>query len=207
MKAQRLTPDSRLPVSRLHAAVFMDRDGTICDEVGYLDSFERFRLIPRSGAAIRLLNDRGFKVVVITNQSGVARGFFPETWVQELHRELIRQLGNEGARLDGIYYCPHHPTEGNEPYLKMCDCRKPATGLLQQAAVDIGLDLRTSYMIGDHYSDVECGRRVGAKTILVLTGHGSGALEQKESWPARPSFIAPDLYGAVEWVIGDSQKR
>jgi D-glycero-D-manno-heptose 1,7-bisphosphate phosphatase len=184
----------------------MDRDGTICEEVGYLDAVERLRLIPRAGAAIKLLNDRGLKSVVVTNQSGVARGFFSESRLQELHRELGRQLREQGAYLDGIYYCPHHPSEGKEPYLKVCDCRKPASGLLLQAAVDLGLDLRSSYVIGDHDSDVECAQRVGAKGILVLTGHGGDFLAQTESRPVPPSFIAPDLYAAVEWVIGNVEK-
>jgi len=206
MNPQLPTGNSQLTTSERHRAVFMDRDGTICEEVGFLDSIERLRLIPRSGAAIKLLNDRGFKAVVVTNQSGVAKGFFPESLLQELHEELARQLRQEGGHLDGIYYCPHHPSEGSEPYLRVCDCRKPASGLLLRAAADLRLDLPASYVIGDHYSDVECGRRVGAKGILVLTGHGCGALTQKENWVAPPDYIATDLYGAVEWVIENVEK-
>jgi D-glycero-D-manno-heptose 1,7-bisphosphate phosphatase len=189
-----------------HRAVFLDRDGTICEEVGYLDSVERLRLIPGSAAAIKSLNDRGLKAVVVTNQSGVARGFFPESRLRELHGELERQLGKEGAHLDGIYYCPHHPIEGSDPYLKVCECRKPASGLLFQAAANLGLDLKVSYVIGDHYSDVECAQRVGAKGILVLTGHGGDSLAEKETWPLPPAYIAPDLYAAVQWVIGNVEK-
>lgn len=100
-----------------HRAVFLDRDGTICEDVGYLDSVEGMRLIPRAGAAIKLLNERGFKTVVVTNQSGVAKGFFSEWRLMELHVEMVRQLKEEGAHIDRIYYCPHHPTEGNDPYL------------------------------------------------------------------------------------------
>jgi D-glycero-D-manno-heptose 1,7-bisphosphate phosphatase len=185
----------------------MDRDGTICEEVGYLDSIERFRLFPRSGAAIRLLNDRGFKAVVVTNQSGVARGFFSEIRLQELHAELSRQLREEGAFLDGIYYCPHHPTEGQEPYRKICDCRKPAAGLLKKAAEDLGVDLTCSYAVGDRLADLECGHRAGAKGVLVLTGYGKDELEsQKGKWETPPSFIAGDLYEAVRWIIGNREK-
>lgn len=198
--------NSQLPTYKRHRAVFMDRDGTICEEVGYLDSVERLRLIPRSGAAIRLLNDRGLKSVVVTNQSGVARGFFSESRLQDLHKELARQLREEGAHLDGVYYCPHHPSEGQEPYLRVCDCRKPASGLLLRAAADLDLDLPSSYVIGDHDSDVECAQRVGAKGILVLTGHGCDFLTQQERRLAPPSFIAPDLYAAVEWVISNVEK-
>jgi D-glycero-D-manno-heptose 1,7-bisphosphate phosphatase len=185
----------------------MDRDGTICEEVGYLDSIERFRLLPRAAEAIKLLNGRGLKAVVVTNQSGVARGFFSESLLQELHEELVRQLRQEGGHLDGIYYCPHHPSEGNQPYLRVCDCRKPAPGLLLRAAKDLGLDLQASYGIGDHYSDVECAQRVGAKGILVLTGHGGGSLAEKENWRTPPDYIAPDLYAAVEWVIENLEER
>jgi len=188
-----------------HVAVFLDRDGTICEEVGYLGSVERFRLLPRSGAAIKLLNDRGFKAVVVTNQSGVARGYFSEARLQELHAELFRQLGQEGAFLDGIYYCPHHPSEGEEPYRKICDCRKPAPGLLRKAAEDLGLDLAFSYAVGDRLADLECGQRVGAKGVLVLSGYGKKELQsQQEKWGFQPSFVARDLYEAVRWIIGDA---
>ena len=181
--------------------VFLDRDGTICEEVGYLDAVEQMKLIPRSGEAVRLLNQRGFKVVVITNQAGVARGYFPESILQGLHEEMTRQLSEEGARLDGIYYCPHHPTEGVGPYRRECDCRKPATGLLERAATDLDLDLSTAYMMGDHLSDVECGQRIGAGTVLLLTGHGRETLAKRERWACPPSHIAADLYEAVQWLI------
>ncbi len=181
--------------------VFLDRDGTICEEVGYLDDVERMKLIPDSGRAVRLLNQRGFRVVVITNQAGVAKGYFPESILKDLHGELERQLREEGAHVDGIYYCPHHPTDGVGPYLRTCNCRKPATGLLERAAFDLSLDLSSAYMIGDHFSDVECGQRIGAETVLLLTGHGQEALAKKETWPRPPSHIAADLYEAVQWLM------
>jgi D-glycero-D-manno-heptose 1,7-bisphosphate phosphatase len=206
MNPQRVTPHSPLTPTRGHRAVFLDRDGTICEEVGYLDSIERLHLIPGSAAAIKLLNERGLKAVVVTNQSGVARGFFSELRLQEVHRELERLLRLEGAFLDGIYYCPHHPSDGTEPYLGVCDCRKPASGLLLRAAADLGLDLRASYVIGDHHSDVECAQRVGAKGILVLTGHGENSRAETESWQLPPVYTALDLYAAVRWVIRDMGK-
>ena len=190
-----------------HRAVFLDRDGTICEEVGYLDSVEQMKLIPRSGRAVSLLNQSGFKVVVITNQAGVARGFFPESRLEELHAELRRQLKEEGAYVDAIYYCPHHPTEGTPPYLQECDCRKPATGLLHRAAADLKVDLPSSYMIGDHFSDVECGQRVGAKTVLLLTGHGQETLAKRETWANPPAHIAGDLYEAVQWVMRHAERE
>ena len=187
--------------------VFLDRDGTLCEEVGYLSSVEQMRLIPRSGEAVRLLNQKGYKVVVVTNQAGVARGFFPEAVLEGLHAEMVRQLREEGAYLDGIYYCPHHPSDGFPPYRQECNCRKPATGLLERAAADLNLDLLSGYMIGDHFSDVECGQRIGAETVLLLTGHGQEALAKRESWPRPPSFIATDLYEAVLWVLGKSERE
>jgi D-glycero-D-manno-heptose 1,7-bisphosphate phosphatase len=138
----------------------MDRDGTICEEVGYLDSIDRVRLLPRSGAAIKLLNDQGFKAVVVTNQSGVARGYFSEARLQELHAELFRQLGQEGAFLDGIYYCPHHPEAGEFPYRQRCRCRKPEIGLVEEAAKVLDIDCSKSYMVGDRSLDMEFAHNI-----------------------------------------------
>lgn len=190
-----------------HRAVFLDRDGTICEEVGYLNSVQQMRLIPGSAEAIRRLNEQSFKVVVITNQSGIARGLIPEQNLANIHAEMIRQLREAGAFLDGIYYCPHHPSEGHPPYLQECNCRKPATGLLEQAALDLNLDFSSSYMVGDHFSDVECGKRIGAKTILLLTGHGRQALERQSEWPFLPDYIAADLYEAVIWIMEQEKKE
>ncbi|MFH1335166.1 MAG: HAD family hydrolase [Candidatus Zixiibacteriota bacterium] len=189
-------------------AVFMDRDGTICEEVGYLDSVERFHLIPRSAAAVKLLNDQGLKAVVVTNQSGVARGYFPEKCLEEIHAELSRQLQQEGAYLDGIYYCPHHPQEGEAAYRRVCNCRKPSSGLLLKAAEDMNLDLTLSYTVGDRMIDLECGYRVGAKGVLVLTGYGREEMEsQKGTMAMQPSFIASDLYEAIRWIVRQTENR
>lgn len=191
-----------------HVAVFMDRDGTICEEVGYLDSVERLRLLPRSSWAIKLLNDRGLKAVVVTNQSGVARGYFSELRLRELHAEMCRQLRVEGAFLDGIYYRPHHPSEGEAPYRQICDCRKPAAGLLLRAAEDLGLDLTASYMVGDRLADLECGHRAGVRGILVLTGYGKEELPSPEATREKqPCFIAGDLYEAVQWILANVEKQ
>ena len=185
--------------------MFLDRDGTICEEVGYIGSAGQVRLIPRSGEAVRLLNERGFKVVVVTNQSGVARGFFPESRLKEVHAELARQLRENQAYVDAIYYCPHHPTEGSGAYVRECECRKPATGLILRAAEDLKLDVPSSYVIGDHFSDVECGQRAGAKTVLLLTGHGREALAKRGKWAREPDHITADLYEAVRWVLNRSE--
>lgn len=185
-------------------AVFLDRDGTICEEVGYLSSPGQIRLIPGAGEAIRLLNENGIKTVVVTNQSGIARGFFSEERLGEIHRELCRQIRAEGAFLDAIYFCPHHPTEGKGPYLRPCDCRKPASGLILRAAAELDLDLRRSYCVGDRRADLECGMRVGARGVLVLTGYGKEESSFVGDDPGRrPSSVAADLREAVQWILKD----
>jgi len=189
------------PEGRTKVAVFLDRDGTICEEVGYIHSKDQLRLIPGAAEAIRRLNRRGIKTVVITNQSGVARGFFSEEQLRAIHEEFLHLLREEGARLDGIYYCPHHPTEGQEPYLRVCECRKPSPGLLKKAAEELDIDLEASFMVGDHFADVAAGLAVGGKGILVLTGHGEKTLGEKATWTVSPSWIAQDLAAAVDWIL------
>lgn len=187
----------------MNRAVFLDRDGTVTEEVGYLTNIDLLRLIPGVGDAIRRLNQAGFKVVLVTNQSGVARGYFPESFVHEAHEKLIRMLGYEGASLDGIYYCPHHPTAGNSKYTIACGCRKPGTGLLDRAAKDLDIDITRSFVIGDKWSDVELGQRAGAKTILVKTGFAPD--DPGNIRPAHvkgPDFSAHDLREAVDWILG-----
>jgi D-glycero-D-manno-heptose 1,7-bisphosphate phosphatase len=185
-----------------HRAVFLDRDGTINEEMGYVNHLERFRLLPRVGEAIRLLNKNGIKAVVVTNQAGVARGYFPESLIHLVHRKMEDHLRDEGAHLDGIYYCPHHPDAGEPPYRQKCRCRKPETGLIEEAVKDLGIDCSKSYMIGDRGADVEFGRRIGAKTILVLTGYGKGEWEYfGEQWKSKPDYVAQDLFEAVQWIL------
>ena len=185
----------------MNRAVFFDRDGTVTEEVGYLDDLSKLRLIPGAGHAIRTLNRAGFTVVLVTNQSGVARGYFPESLVHEAHQRLEEMLARDGAQLDGIYYCPHHPTAGNSPYTMVCDCRKPGTGLLEQAARDLDVDLPNSFVVGDKWSDIELAQRAGARSVLVRTGFGQddpGNVRPKGL--ADPDHIAKDITGAVEWI-------
>lgn len=205
-----------------HAAVFLDRDGTINEEVGYLDRLEKLRLVPGAAEAIRLINESGMKAVVVTNQSGVARGFFTEAFVDEVHSHLRKMLRKEGASLDGFYFCPHHPTEGRGGYLRNCSCRKPSPGLLLRAVEELSLEPERSYMVGDTVKDIEAASRIGARGILVRTGYGAGAAaalgtaggpEQKspggEASPPgkeaiiRPVHIADDLLAAVRWLLKD----
>lgn len=204
------------------AAVFFDRDGTINEEVGYLDRPERLRLIPGAAEAIRLINASGMRAVVVTNQSGIARGLFSEVDVGAVHARLRELLLREGGYLDGIYFCPHHPTEGRAPYLRHCDCRKPAPGLLLKAVSELNLAPHRSYMVGDTLKDMEAGERVGARGILVRTGYGaeSAALlatddgsDQTipgntarpggEAHIVRPAHVAGDILAAVNWLLKD----
>lgn len=180
----------------------MDRDGTVCEEVGYVNHLSRIRLLARSAEAIRRANDAGFQTVVVTNQAGVARGYFDEHLVDEVHDRVREMLGEGGARLDGLYYCPHHPEVGPPPYRKACDCRKPRPGMLLRARDEMGIDLVRSYMIGDSVRDIEAGHRAGATTVLVLTGYGRGELEyQSPGWTVKPAHVADDLLDAVSWIL------
>ena len=192
----------RMTPSMAHAAVFLDRDGTINEEVGYMNHLDRFTLIPQAGHAIRLLNQNGLKTVVITNQSGVARGYFPESLVHRVHDKMLGLLKKEGARLDGIYYCPHHPEMGKPPYRQKCRCRKPNTGLIEEAVKTLEIDCSKSYVIGDRGLDIEIAQRIGAKGILVLTGYGKGEWEYfRDQWLADPDYVARDLYEATQWIL------
>jgi len=183
-------------------AVFLDRDGTINEEMGYINHIDRFALLPRTAEAIRLINASGLKAVVVTNQSGVARGMFPESLVGEVHRKMEDLLRAGRAYIDGIYYCPHHPDFGPPEYRKRCSCRKPATGLIERACNELNIDPTQSYMVGDRIMDVEFGHKIGAKGILVLTGYGKGELTYcNGQWGGEPDFIAEDLYAAVQWII------
>jgi D-glycero-D-manno-heptose 1,7-bisphosphate phosphatase len=183
-------------------AVFLDRDGTLNEEVGYVNHLERFVLLPQVGQAIRLLNEHGIKAVVITNQSGVARGYFPESLIHQVHQKMQDLLKKEGARLDGIYYCPHHPDIGVPPYRQKCRCRKPATGLVEEAVKELDIDCSRSYVIGDRDVDIEFAPQIGAKGILVLTGYGKGEWEYfGNQWKVRPDHVATDLHEAVQWIL------
>ncbi len=187
----------------MNKAVFLDRDGTVNEEVGYLADLSKLRLIPGAGAAIRRLNRAGFKVVLVTNQSGVARGYFPETFVHDAHALLNKMLKSEGARIDAVYYCPHHPKAGNSHYTVDCDCRKPKTGLIDRAVKELAIDIKHSFVVGDKWSDVELAQRAGAHAVLVTSGFAPDDPGNKRPERVRdPDFIAPDLMAAVEWIIG-----
>jgi len=183
-------------------AVFLDRDGTINEDVGYLRDIGQLTIMPGVTQAIRILNNCGFKVVVVTNQSGVARGYFCEEFIGQLHDHLRAVLQEKGAIIDAFYYCPHHPTEGFPPYRKICSCRKPETGMFIQAARDLRLDLSCSYMVGDKIQDIQAGKKAGVKTILVKTGYGSFVKEED----IISEYVAQDLFSAAQWIADNVAK-
>lgn len=190
------------------AAVFLDRDGTINEQMGYINHLSRFHLLPGVADAIRLLNDHSIPVFVVTNQSGLARGYFPAALLVAVHDAMTERLQASGAKLDGIYVCPHHPEAKEERYRLDCPCRKPKPGLFRQAAAEHGLDLTRSYAVGDRWSDLKAAAACGAQGVLVLTGYGRGDYEFiGPGQEIQPSHVAEDLLTAVRWIMQDMLLR
>jgi D-glycero-D-manno-heptose 1,7-bisphosphate phosphatase len=182
-------------------AVFLDRDGTINEEMGYINDLSRFRLLKEAAPAIRLLNQSGIPVVVVTNQSGATRGYFPLTLVDEVHRHMQDLLAQAGAHVDAIYTCLHGPEDG-------CSCRKPQPGLLLAAAQDLNLDLSRSYLAGDRYKDIDTAANAGVAGILVLTGYGLGEYKHfHEQSPTKPVHVAANLLDAVDFILARLKKE
>lgn len=190
-------------------AVFIDRDGTINQEVGYVDSFDRFSILPKVPDAIRRLNEGSIPAIMVTNQSGIGRGYYSMEFLEKLHKGMTGELQKHNARLDGIYICPHAPDD-------KCVCRKPRPGMLLKAAKEKGISLHNSYVIGDKIIDIQLAHSVGAKGILVMTGYGSEEIktlpkDSPENSPKgladRPDHVASNLYEAVEWVIKEVRSK
>jgi D-glycero-D-manno-heptose 1,7-bisphosphate phosphatase len=179
----------------MYRAVFMDRDGTVSEEVGYMYHAGLYKVFAWTGAAIRKINEHEMKAVLITNQSGVGRGYFDEAAVEEVHNILRSELTAHNAKLDAIYACIHHPDAG-------CDCRKPNSGMLLKARDELDIDLTRSFMIGDRYLDIEAAHNVGAKGILVLTGDGREEWEKHKSNRIQPDLVAENLMSAVDAILG-----
>jgi D-glycero-D-manno-heptose 1,7-bisphosphate phosphatase len=193
-------------VERKNRAVFLDRDGTINVEKGYVHRIEDFEFIPGAQRAIGMLRDAGFLVIVVTNQSGVARGYYPLETVHRLHRHMDDELAKFGAAVDAYYVCPHHPEGGEDKYSKVCECRKPLAGMLMEAAKDFSIDLASSYMIGDHLSDVEAGLKAGCRPLFVTTGHGQDELSRVPAdVPCYGSL--PDAISAIVDSLADDGER
>ncbi len=182
-------------------AVFIDRDGTISEEVGYVNHVSRYRVFPFAAEAIRTITEAGWLAILVTNQAGVARGYFAEEMIGRVHEVLTAELARGGARLDAIYYCPHHPSVGEPPYRLDCDCRKPRPGLLRRAAEEFDLDLADCWMVGDRYSDTELARNAGVRSAFVLSGYGRGEWEhQRHAWKHQPDLVAENLLEAARAI-------
>ena len=184
-------------------AVFVDRDGTLLEEAGYLDRLERLAFFPFAIDAVRLLNRANYAVIIVTNQSGIARGMYGEPFVLETHAVIAARMQEGGARVDGFYYCPHHPDATVPEFKRDCDCRKPAPGLLMTAAREHDLDLSRSFSIGDKWTDVAVGAAAGGRGILVRTGYGRST-EASLPRGLTPVTVEDNLIAAVAWILRQS---
>jgi D-glycero-D-manno-heptose 1,7-bisphosphate phosphatase len=183
-------------------AVFIDRDGTINEQMGYVNHLSRFKILPRVPQAVRMLNHHGFLVLVVSNQSGVARGYYPLDLVKTLHHLLVTRIREKKGSIDGIFFCPHHPAGSVPEFSRDCDCRKPKTGLIEQACKSFEIDLQRSFVVGDMCTDVELAQRAGLPGVLVKTGYGLGEIEYiLPRKTVKPSHIAEDLLDAVRWIL------
>ena len=183
-------------------AVFIDRDGTVNEQMGYINHISRFILLPGAAEAIKLLNDHQYFAIIVSNQSGVARDYFPIELVDEVHAHMRVLLEKKGAFVDGVFFCPHYAKGVVPEYSIECDCRKPKTGLIEKACEAFAVDMENSYVIGDRYSDIEMALRLNMKGILVTTGYGLGDIEYVfPRLSFKPAHVAKDLLHAVRWVI------
>lgn len=189
-------------MAELKPVVFLDRDGTINYDAGYINDIDNFVMYPYAAQAIRMLNINGFLVVVITNQSGLARGFFTEETLSEIHNKMLHDLKKQGALIDAVYFCPHDPNAKLEKYKAVCSCRKPETGLIDMALKDLQIDKSRMYFIGDKHSDIMAGYKSGCKTIMVKTGYGKGDLINKShKWEVKPDKIADTLLDGIKLIL------
>lgn len=187
-------------------AIFLDRDGTINEDVGYPKSFAEIHILPSSFEAVRKINQAGFLAVIITNQSGIGRGLLTEEELRDIHLKMSQVFELQGAHFDAIYYCPHYTESPFPEYKKDCFCRKPFQGMALQAATELGVDLKRSYMIGDKVEDILFGFNIEATPILVLTGYGRDSLKSLITEGLSPAFAAQDLLAAVEWILERERK-
>jgi D-glycero-D-manno-heptose 1,7-bisphosphate phosphatase len=191
-------------------AVFLDRDGTLIEDVDYLSRLDQIVLFPWTIDALRLLNRAGFATVVVTNQSAVGRGIVTEDFVRDTHAALDRTLAVGGARIDTYYFCPHHPDAVVDQYRHLCRCRKPGPGMIEEAVSDLGLDLARSWMVGNRWLDVETGKNAGARSILLRTGHAARLAEVESGLRTHGNMadaILNNLMEAVGWILRASTSR
>lgn len=188
-------------------AVFIDRDGTINEQLGYINHLSRFVILPGVSEAVRLLNKNNWWAIIVSNQGGVARGYYPIELVEEIHAFLESSLKEQDATIDGIFFCPHHPAGILPEYSSGCDCRKPETGLIDRAREVFDIDMSRSYVVGDRHVDIELASRLNLKGVLVKTGYGLGEIEyiipEKR---LKPHHVAEDLLDAVKWILNEEKK-
>jgi len=187
---------------RFERGVFLDRDGTIIEEVGYLDRPERVDFFPWTIDAIRALNRAGLGVFLVSNQSGIARGFFDAHVVDQVHERMADMLQAGGAHIDAYYYCPHHPDGSVREFARVCECRKPARGLVDRAIAEFGIDPEKSFVVGDRWLDVGLAQAVHAKGVLVRTGYGERE-EQRAPKGAAADAIVDNLVAASSWILSN----
>ncbi len=185
----------------MNKAVFLDRDGTINFDKNYIGQPEDIELIPGSSEAIKKLNQAGYKVIIISNQAGIARGYMTENALQIVNKKLQKELLNNHAYVDAAYYCPHHADHGFHPYRKDCNCRKPNPGMLQKAIHDHQIDPALSFMIGDKLTDIEAAKRINLKAFLVRTGYGQKEEKEISEKMHTPDKIFDNLGQAVDWIL------
>lgn len=188
----------------LRPVVFLDRDGTLNEEVGYIRNLADLQLISGAAAALRRLNEEGIATVLVTNQTGAARGYYEEQHILDLNNRLQELLAREGAKLDAVYYCPHLAEGTVEKYASVCACRKPEPGLVSQAlSDDRTLDKDKAYVVGDKATDVELAANCGAKGVLVTTGYGQAVLNGTYQWKVQPDYTAANIVEAIDWILAD----
>src|SRR5262245_12257562 len=185
-------------------AVFLDRDGTIIEERGYLERLEHLSIFPWTGDALRLLKRAGFATVVITNQSAIARGLIDEAFLEHVHQTIDTRLASSGGSIDRYYHCPHFPTGSVERYRQTCNCRKPAPGMIEQACREMDIDPARSVMVGDRWLDVACGRAAGTRAVLIRSGHGSSEADTDPPEGVRADAILNNLMEAAGWILRSS---
>lgn len=189
------------------AAVFLDRDGNINRDMGYPNSFDLVEIYPYSFEALRKINQAGLLAVVISNQSGVGRGLIEEPQLRDIHDRMQEAFRQQEAHFDGIYYCPHFVSSRIPVYDKDCECRKPRPGMGLRAAAELGIDTSRSYMVGDKVADVQFGRNLGARSVLVLTGYGQATLAKLRAQGTEPAHVAQNLLDAVNWILEEENRE
>jgi len=182
-------------------AVFLDRDGTLIHDVGYLSRVEDMQWFPWAIDAVRLLNRAGFLVCVTTNQGGIGLGFYDEPLVHQVHELMSADLATAGARIDGYYFCPHHPRAVRDDLRAECECRKPKPGMIRQAQAAFQIDLSRSFVVGDKLADVGLASSVGVPGLLVKTGHGESELARHGGTMPGAAFVADTVFEAVSWIL------